>query len=196
MSKTRLEAYTDAVIAILITLMVLNIQPPEQATTFMGLKPIYFSVLVYIMSFVVLATFWNNMHNVFQNVETISSRVLWSNNLFLLAISFIPFVTKWVSEHFMSRDPQLLYGFIIFIADIAYYLVVRELIRNNSGANKQGLLDHHRSKKMQITMIVNVIALLLGFVYPPLVSIVNSILIVIVWLKPDRQLESNVDLID
>lgn len=196
MSKNRLEAYTDAVIAILITLMVLNIQPPATATTFLGLKPIYFSITVYIISFVVLATFWNNIHNVFQNVKTISGRVLWGNNFFLLVLSFIPFSTRWVSEHFFMRDPQLLYGLIILCGDLAYYIIVRELIKSNEGTEEEGLIKHHRSKKMQITLIVNVLALILGFIYPPLVIIINLLMIIVIWLIPDKQLENNADLID
>lgn len=187
MDKSRIEAYDDAIIAIIVTLMVLNIQPPVGVNTFVGLKPIAMSVIVYLLSFGLLVMYWNNLHNVFQNVQTVSGVVLWTNHFMLLVLSFIPFGTKWLAEHFFSRDPQLLYGLIIFLGDLAYYFIIKSLIKSEAKHSKS-IVKHLRSQKMQWTIAVNIIALILGFIWPPLVLIAN-ILVLIWWLIPDRQLE-------
>lgn len=189
MKKSRLEAYTDAVIAIIITLMVLELKVPTHGDTFASLAIAGHDFLVYVISFFLLSMYWNNHHHLLQSVENVSGAVLWCNNLFIFSLTMVPFSTNWLAENLWSRDPNLLYGFVILMADFAYYLLIHFLKKSNGG--KQSVLEnvYGQSRKMQITLGTNIIALLLGFIQPVLVLVVNLIVIVVLWFVPERRVE-------
>ena len=119
MPKTRLEAFTDAVIAIIMTILVLDLAVPAQPT-FAALWDLRFKFLIYILSFVSLAIYWNNHHHLFQISKIINGKILWYNMAFILFLSLFPFVTAWVDEHILERAPEITYGIVILLADIAY----------------------------------------------------------------------------
>ena len=127
MGKGRLEAFSDGVIAILITIMVLELRPPVGAdlTALLPLIPIFLS---YVLSFVFLGIYWNNHHHLFQAVKQVNGRVLWANLHLLFWLSLIPFVTAWMGENNFAAWPVALYGVVLLLAACAYYLLVRSLL--------------------------------------------------------------------
>ena len=127
MTSGRLEAFSDAVIAIVMTIMVLELVPPHESTVeaLAELWPIFLS---YILSFAYLAIYWNNHHHLLQAAKTVSGRVLWANMLLLFWLSLVPFATAWMGENDFASLPVALYGVVLILAAISYYLLVRTLI--------------------------------------------------------------------
>jgi uncharacterized membrane protein len=186
MKKGRLEAFTDAVIAIIMTILVLELPLPH-GNTFHALLQERDKIMIYLVSFLTLAIYWNNHHHMFHIIHKINGHVLWMNNLFLFFLSLFPFSTNWTGENLFSRDPQLFYGCIIFGADITYFLLVKVLIKEN-GHNSHIAELFGDSKKMKVTLCLNIIALFAGFILPILTMLVNIIMILL-WVVPDRRVE-------
>lgn len=187
MSKTRLEAFTDAVIAIIMTILVLELHQPEHDSwsALLGMEQ---KVLIYVMSFIMLAIYWNNHHHMFQLVEKVNGRILWVNSFFIFTLSLFPFSTAWVGDHLASQAPEITYGVVVLLANIAYLLLTMELVKENGKESKLGEL-FQRYKKAYISIGLNVLALILGwFIHPYFVLIVN-IAILILWVIPDRRIE-------
>src|SRR5438445_11943224 len=128
MSKTRLEAFSDGVIAILITIMVLELRVPH-GSDWQALAPILPQFLTYILSFVFLGIYWNNHHHMFQAAERITGGVLWANLHLLFWLSLVPFVTGWMGENHFSALPTALYGVVLLLCAIAYYLLQGAILR-------------------------------------------------------------------
>jgi uncharacterized membrane protein len=189
MSKSRLEAFTDGVIAIIITIMVLELKVPEEPT-FAALWESRYYFLVYLISFFTLAIYWNNHHHLLQIARRISGRVLWCNVALLFFLSLIPFVTAWADEHLTERTPELLYGGVMLIADLVWLLLARELIRENGkgSAIHEALKD---SKKSYITIGLIIIGLIAGVFWPPAV-ILSCVLSLIPWVVPDKGIEKHI----
>jgi len=186
MSKSRLEAFTDGVIAIIITIMVLELKVPE-APTFAAFWELRFHFFVYIVSFLTLAIYWINHHHLLQIARRISGGVLWCNILLLLFLSLIPFTTAWVNEHLMSRAPELVYGGVMLIADLIWLALAGALIQENGkqSAIAEALKD---SKKSYVTIGLIVIGLIIGFFFP-LATMIGCILSLVPWIIPDRKIE-------
>src|SRR5262245_65923135 len=127
MTRGRLEAFSDAVIAILMTIMVLELVPPHEPT-FQALAELWPIFLSYVLSFAYLAIWWNNHHHLLQAAKTVSGRVLWANTLLLFWLSLFPFVTAWMGENEFAPAPVAVYGLIMILAAFAYFLLVRPLI--------------------------------------------------------------------
>ena len=128
MSKGRLEAFSDAVIAIAMTIMVLNLRPPA-GHGFSDLRPLLPKLLVYALSFAFLAIYWNNHHHLMQAVEHIDGRVLWANMGLLFALSLTPAATAWLGPNASSTAPVVVYGLVLLLSAVAYFLLVRALLR-------------------------------------------------------------------
>jgi len=126
-SKGRLEAFSDGVIAIIITIMVLELPRPE-GSTFPALSPLVAKLLAYALSFLFLGIYWNNHHHLFQVVERVNGAVLWANLHLLFWLSLIPFVTGWAGDNGSVSLPVALYGIVLFLAGSAYYILVRALL--------------------------------------------------------------------
>ena len=120
MSKSRLEAFTDAVIAIVMTILVLELHEPT-AGSFAALFEEWHRLVIYVVSFLMLAIYWNNHHHMFQAAKTINGKVLWANNLFILSLSVFPFVTSWMGDFFSDLAPQLSFGIAIMMADVMFF---------------------------------------------------------------------------
>ena len=128
MTKGRLEAFSDGVLAIIITIMVLELRPPEE-TTLEALRPIIPAFLSYVLSFAIVGIYWNNHHHLFQAVRVVNGRVLWANLLLLFSLSLLPFGSAWMGEHEFAPVPVALYGVILLAAAMAYFVLVRTLLR-------------------------------------------------------------------
>src|SRR6266852_4615830 len=129
MSKQRLEAFSDGVIAILITIMVLELHIPH-GVTWEALRPILPVFLTYILSFVILGIYWNNHHHMFQVVSRVNGTILWANLHLLFWLSLVPFVTGWMGENHFSPLPTAVYGAVLLMAGIAYSILQASIIRH------------------------------------------------------------------
>jgi uncharacterized membrane protein len=186
MSKGRLEAFSDGVIAILITIMVLELAAPpgDDLAALLPLTPIFLS---YILSFIYLAIYWNNHHHLLQAAGQVNGRVLWANLHLLLWLSLVPFVTSWMGEHPGAPWPVALYGIVLFLAAVAYYILAHVLIRLHG---RDSLLAKAIGNdfKGRLSIILYLVAILAAFAIPWL-SYGLYILVALIWLIPDLRIE-------
>ncbi|WP_461214519.1 TMEM175 family protein [Lacticaseibacillus sp. GG6-2] len=192
MSKNRVEAFTDGVIAIIITVMVLELRPPAGGG-FADLWDLRFEFLIYLVSFLTLAVYWSNHHHLFQIVKRVDGAVLWSNIAFLFATSLFPFATAWVGQHHVgAHAPELFYGFVVLLSDVAYYVLVQCLMRVNTKSNAVTELLGRGYYKPLISIAVNIVALGLGALWAPLTIIVDTLLL-LMWVIPERRIEHHLN---
>jgi uncharacterized membrane protein len=185
-SKGRMEAFSDGVIAILITIMVLELAIPHEATlaALLPLVPVFLS---YALSFVFLGIYWSNHHHLLQAIRHVDGRALWANLHLLFWLSLVPFATGWMGENNFSAWPVALYGLVLLLAAIAYYILTRALIalhgRDSTLATAVG-----RDFKGTISVVIYVVAILLAFVSSWLAGALY-VLVAVMWLIPDRRIE-------
>ncbi|MGE5249566.1 MAG: TMEM175 family protein [Bacteroidota bacterium] len=189
MEKGRLEAFSDGVIAILITIMVLELKVPHGAdwASLVPLLPIFLS---YVLSFVFLGIYWSNHHHLLQAVEQVNGAVLWSNLHLLFWLSLIPFVTGWMGENGFGQLPVMLYGVVLWLAAIAYYLLTRTLISLH-GRDSTLARALRRKGKEYTSLVLYTAAIPLSLVSPA-VSMGLYVLVTVIWLIPDPRIEKKV----
>src|SRR5882672_4358574 len=189
MTKGRLEAFSDGVIAIIITIMVLEFKVPHEAT-WLALIPVAPVFLSYALSFVFVGIYWSNHHHLLQVVEHVNGRVLWANLHLLFWLSLTPFVTGWLGENKFAAVPAALYGVVLLCAAIAYFILARSLLSIHSpdsvlatalGADFKG----------KISMVIYLVAIPLAFVRSWLAGALY-VLVVVMWLVPDRRIEKTI----
>jgi uncharacterized membrane protein len=186
MEKGRLEAFSDGVIAILITIMVLELRPPASADL-AALLPLIPICLSYVLSFVYLAIYWNNHHHLFQAVQRVNGRVLWANMHLLFWLSMVPFVTAWMGENNFAAWPVALYGMVLLLAACAYFLLVRSLLSLH-GQTSTLAAAVGSDFKGKISIVIYAVAVLLAFLLP-LVSCALYVLVAVIWFIPDQRIE-------
>ena len=186
MSKGRLEAFSDGVIAIIITIMVLELRVPHDAS-WQALAPIAPVFLSYVLSFVFLGIYWSNHHHLLQVVEHVNGGVLWANLHLLFWLSLIPFVTGWMGENKFAAVPVALYGVVLLCAAIGYFILARALLsihaRDSVLATALGA-----DFKGKISMVIYLVAIPLAFVRSWM-ACVFYVLVAVMWLVPDRRIE-------
>ncbi|MEL6139865.1 MAG: TMEM175 family protein [Cyanobacteria bacterium J06628_6] len=187
MSKGRLEAFGDAIIAIVITIMVLEFHAPESAEL-SALWPIIPQFLAYVLSFLFLTIYWNNHHNLFHAVEQVNGAVLWANLHLMFWLSLVPFTTAWLSEAGLAPAPVTLYGLVLFFAGMAYLLLLRSLVKLH-GKQSPFALAIGRDTKGKLSLGLYGAGLLLGG-WMPILAMALYALIAILWLVPDRRFEN------
>jgi len=186
LNKSRLEAFSDGVIAILITIMVLGLAAPRQADL-AALRPLIPTFLSYILSFVFLGIYWNNHHHLLQAVERVDGRVLWANLHLLFWLSLIPFVTSWVGENDFAPWPVALYGVVLLCAAVAYYILARALLAlHGQGSVLASALGS--DFKGKVSILIYVVAIPLSFVNSWLAGALY-VLVAVIWLIPDPRIE-------
>jgi uncharacterized membrane protein len=186
MSKGRLEAFSDAVIAIVMTIMVLELVPPHEPTL-EALRPLLPILLGYVVSFVYLGIYWNNHHHLLQVARTVDGLVLWANLFLLFCLSLIPFATAWIGETEFASVPVAVYGGVLLLAAVAYYLLVHALIRcQPAGSRLPEVVG--RDEKGVLSAIAYLVALPLALVLP-LAALAIYIVVAVVWVIPDRRME-------
>ena len=192
MRKGRLEAFSDGVIAILITIMVLELKIPHGADL-ESLRPILPVFLTYVLSFVYLAIYWNNHHHMLHATDKINGKILWANMHLLFWLSLIPFVTGWMGENHFATIPTAVYGAVLLAAAIAYY-VLQKMIISQQGANSKLRAALGRDIKGKISPVIYLAAILLAFVNQWIADALY-VLVALMWLVPDKRIESklNVD---
>jgi uncharacterized membrane protein len=181
-----MEAFSDGVIAIIITIMVLELVPPHEADL-TALRPLIPIFLSYVLSFIYLGIYWNNHHHLLQATKTVDGRVLWANLFLLFWLSLIPFSTGWMSENSFSALPVALYGVVLLFAAIAYYLLTRALLSLH-GLDSLLAAALGRDLKGIVSLVIYVAAIPLAFISPWL-SIGLYITVAVIWLAPDRRIE-------
>jgi len=186
MSKGRLEAFSDGVLAIIITIMVLELETPSGATV-LSLLPLAPGLLSYALSFVFLGIYWNNHHHLFQAVQRVNGRVLWANLHLLFWLSLIPFVTGWLGEHGLVSLPVALYGVVLLLAAGAYYLLVRTLIVVHGSESPLGAAVG-RDVKGKVSILIYAVAIGVSFL-SPLIAWALYVAVALIWLVPDRRIE-------
>ncbi|MGG5357305.1 MULTISPECIES: TMEM175 family protein [unclassified Enterococcus] len=189
MTKNRLEAFTDAVIAIIMTILVLELHEPNGDTWF-ALGELGHKFFIYIISFFSLAIYWNNHHHMFQVVRKINGRVLWANGFLIFSLSLFPFVTSWISEYINSWAPEATYGLVVLLANAAYLVLAKELAAANPKEQlAKNLFNNY--KKSYISISLNIIGLLLGWLIAPIAVLLVNVVILLTWLIPDKAIETH-----
>jgi len=186
MPKTRLEAFTDAVIAIVMTILVLELAAPDEPT-FQALWNLRYKIIIYILSFVSLAIYWNNHHHLFQLTTKTNGKILWLNMFFLLFLFLFPFTTAWVDEHLTELAPQITYGVVMLGADIMYALLSRALVKAH-GKDSQLAGVFAGYKKQGITLGVVAAGIIAGIFVPPAVVVCCAASLVL-WVVPEKRIE-------
>jgi uncharacterized membrane protein len=188
MSKGRLEAFSDGVIAILITIMVLELTVPHGSswTALIPLMPIFLS---YILSFLFLGIYWNNHHHMLQAIKHVDGRVLWANMHLLFWLSLIPFVTGWMGENQFADWPVALYGAVLLFAAVAYFILAQTLISLH-GKDSVLATALGRDFKGKVSIVIYLVAIPLAFINSWLACGLYFF-VAIIWLIPDRRIEKN-----
>jgi uncharacterized membrane protein len=186
MHKGRLEAFSDGVIAIIITIMVLEIKVPHEATleALLKLIPVFIS---YVISFIYVGIYWNNHHHLFQSVKKVDGRVLWSNLFLLFWLSLIPFSSGWMGENHFQDITVPLYGFILLGCALGYYLLTIALLKNHSNESVIHQAIGNKFKE-RISLFLYVLGLILSFWYP-IIAFGIFTLVALIWLIPDQRIE-------
>ena len=187
MSKARLEAFSDGVIAIIITIMVLELEPPH-GHDFAALRPLLPVLLSYALSFVYLGIYWNNHHHMLHAAERIGGKVLWANLHLLFWLSLVPFATAWMGEHGAAPLPVALYGVVLLLAAVAYTVLQLTLI-SVQGPRSRLATAVGGDLKGKLSMLAYAVAIPLAFVERRL-SLALYVLVALVWLVPDRRIET------
>ena len=186
MGKNRLEAFSDGVLAIIITIMVLEMKVPH-GDTLHALKPLLPVLLSYVLSFVYLGIYWNNHHHMLHTVTKVSGTVLWANLHLLFWLSLVPFVTGWMGENHFTPAPTALYGVVLLMSAAAYFVLARAII----AAQGQGSLLKAaigRDIKGKLSLVAYATAIPTSFWSPALGWAIYA-LVALLWLVPDRRIE-------
>lgn len=183
-----MEAFSDGVIAIIITIMVLELRPPHD-TNLAGLRPLIPVMGSYVMSFIYLGIYWNNHHHLLHATKHIDGRALWANLHLLFWLSLVPFVTAWMGENHFTQWPVALYGGVLFMSAIAYTILVftllaapgNELLASALGSDFKG----------KISIVLYIVGISLSFVNP-WIGLAIYVAVAVVWLIPDRRIERKI----
>ena len=187
MGKQRLEAFTDGVLAIVITIMVLELKVPsgsDLASLAVGL-PVY---LAYALSFVNVAIFWNNHHHMLHATKRINGTVLWANMLLLFWMSLVPFAIRWMDDTHFAPSPTAAYGVVLVLCSISYILLERAIIKCN-GPNSKLARAVGGDRKSKVSMLIYVLAIPLSYLHT-WIALAMYVAIAMIWFIPDRRIES------
>jgi uncharacterized membrane protein len=190
MKTTRLEAFSDGVLAIIITIMVLELKIPH-AVELAALKPVLPVLLSYVLSFIYLGIYWNNHHHLFQATEQVSGGILWANLHLLFWLSLFPFTTAWMGENHLAAIPTAIYGFVLLMAAIAYYVLQRTIIARE-GCESLLALAIGKDWKGKLSPVLYLIAIPLAFVSSWIASGLY-VFVALLWLIPDPRIEREME---
>ncbi len=190
MSKGRMEAFSDGVIAVIITIMVLEMKSPH-GTGLAALKPLVPVFLSYVLSFVYVGIYWNNHHHLLYATQHVEGGVLWANLHLLFWLSLTPFATAWMGENDLAPWPVALYGVVLLFAGIAYFLLTRTLIVHHGKGSKLAT-SIGTDRKGMASVAIYAAAIPLAFVQP-WISCACYALVAVIWLVPDPRIEKTLD---
>jgi len=186
MKTTRLEAFSDGVLAIIITIMVLEMKVPH-TVDLAALKPVLPVLLSYVLSFIYIGIYWNNHHHLFQATEQVSGGILWANLHLLFWLSLFPFTTGWMGENGLASTPAAVYGFVLLMAGLAYYILERTIIAKQ-GRDSLVAQAVGRDWKAKLSLVLYLVAIPLAFVSPWIAGGLY-VFSALLWLIPDPRIE-------
>jgi uncharacterized membrane protein len=187
MSKGRLEAFSDGVIAILITIMVLELRVPR-GDDLGALRPLLPVFLTYVLSFVFLGIYWNNHHHMLHATDRVNGKILWANLHLLFWLSLVPFVTGWMGENHFASLPTAVYGAVLLLAAVAYTILQRVILKHQ-GPDSRLAAAVGKDRKGKLSLACYVLAIPLAFVHQ-WISDALYVFVALLWLIPDRRIES------
>jgi uncharacterized membrane protein len=186
MTKGRMEAFSDGVFAVIITIMVLEMKAPN-GTSLTALQPVLPVFLSYVLSFVYVGIYWNNHHHLLQAAQHVSGGILWANLHLLFWLSLTPFVTAWMGQNKFAAWPVALYGFVLLFAGTAYFILTRLLIAHH-GKDSTLAASIGSDRKGRTSLVVYAAAIPLAFVQP-WIAFACYVVVAIMWLIPDPRIE-------
>jgi len=186
MNKGRLEAFSDGVIAIIITIMVLELKTPH-GHTLADLKPLIPVALSYVLSFVYVGIYWNNHHHMLHAVRQVRGAALWANLHLLFWLSIIPFVTSWMGENHFSQWPVALYGIVLVMNAVAYSILAMVLVKQ-AGPESALAIAIGKDRKGKLSIVVYILSVAVSFISPA-ISLGLYTLVAIIWFIPDTRIE-------
>jgi uncharacterized membrane protein len=186
MQKNRLEAFSDGVLAIIITIMVLDLRVPHDVEL-VALRPILPVFLSYVLSFVIVGIYWNNHHHLFHSTKHVTGSILWANMNLLFWLSLFPFTTAWMGENHLASTPTAVYGLVLLMASVAFYVLQRAIIVQQ-GRDSLLAAAIGRDWKGKLSVVLYVASLPLAFVSPWIASGLY-IFVAAIWFIPDRRIE-------
>ena len=191
MGKNRLEAFSDGVIAIIITIMVLELKVP-QGSDWDALKPLLPVFLSFVVSFVYVGIYWNNHHHLLKACRRVNGGILWANLHLLFWLSLFPFVTGWMGENHFTPLPTALYGIVLLLAAIAYYILQTLIVAELGGPESKLAQSLGKDWKGKLSPLLYVIAIGVS-VIRPWAAVCLYVFVALIWLVPDRRIEQVVD---
>lgn len=189
MGKGRIEAFSDGVFAILITIMVLELHAPE-GDTFEALKPLIPKFISYVLSFIYLGIYWNNHHHLFQAVKHVNGSILWRNILLLFCLSLVPFATAWMGENHFSPQTVAMYGIILLLPALAYPILLRGLIKLH-GKDSIISLSIGSDFKGKISVAIYIAGIVVSF-FNSWIGLALYWVVAIIWFIPDNRIEKRI----
>jgi len=193
MEKNRLEAFSDGVLAIIITIMVLDLKVPQGlgASDLAALKPLLPVFLTYVLSFLYLGIYWNNHHHLVKAAHKVNAAMMWANLHLLFWLSLFPFVTGWMGENHFTTAPTALYGGVMLMAAIAYF-VLQNVVIAQHGRDSKLVASIGRDLKGKLSPVLYAIAIVTAY-FRPWISCCLYVLVALMWLIPDRRIERALD---
>lgn len=186
MKKNRLEAFTDGVLAIIITIMVLGIDVPNEVklNSLLQLVPVLF---IYLVSFIYIGVYWNIHHHLFQIAKKINSKILWSNLNLMFWLSLIPISTHWVFDNYKESTPMFFYGFVLLMSSISYFILEAIIIKLHNDDCIKKIVKN--TKKRNITLLFYISGIAISFIYP-LVAMILYTANLLIWIVPNKKMEN------
>jgi uncharacterized membrane protein len=189
MNKGRLEAFSDGVLAVIITIMVLEMKSP-QGTGLTALKPVIPVLLTYVLSFVYIGIYWNNHHHLLHATQRVNGPTLWANLHLLFWLSLVPFTTAWMGENHFDSWPTAVYGIVLLSAGVTYFILTRALV-NLHGQGSTLATSIGRDRKGKTSIAIYAAAIPLAFTKPWIAGICY-VIVAIIWLLPDPRIEKTI----
>lgn len=190
MKKNRIEAFSDGVIAILITIMVLELKVPHDVSLD-GLQALWPVFLSYVLSFIFLGIYWNNHHHLFHAAQGIHGSVLWPNLHLLFWLSLIPFVTAWMGENYFATVPVAAYGFVLLMCGLSYYFLSLRL-KKSQDQDSALVKAIGRDRKGQISVAIYTVAIPLSF-FSRWIALALYVVVAVIWFCPDQRIEKTLN---
>lgn len=186
MNKTRLEAFSDGVLAIIITIMVLEIKVPH-GVEFVDLKPLFPKFLSYVLSFIYIGIYWNNHHYLIHGISKVNAKILWANLHLLFWLSLVPVATGWMGEHNFAKASMTLYGVVLVFSSIAYFILQRTIIISE-GENSILAKAIGKDFKGITSTVLYILGIIFSF-YSEWISGAAYLAVALIWLIPDKRIE-------
>ena len=191
MQTNRLEAFSDGVLAIIITIMVLELKVPH-SSDLAAIRPLLPVLLCYVLSFVYVGIYWNNHHHLLHAVKTVSASMMWANHHLLFWLSLLPFATAWMGENHFDAIPSALYGGVLFMAAVAYYILQSAVIAIEGGDRSRLGRAIGTDWKGKLSPLLYAIGIAISFFIPWIAACIYAS-VALSWLIPDRRIEAAVD---